>query len=150
MDNVRHNLDKICQEEMVRLGIKDPARFRNAYIRVALGKISEEQFLNEQGVDVKNSDRQRALILAEAQYYRQCMYASCTYFFADLDAHTTRYGLASAAYAIKLTADATGMDLSPDFRADLAVATGQRLADGTLITGGQIYDEIVESFRPRS
>lgn len=146
MDNLRFSLDDIYQREMSRRGILNALELRDGYIDVILGKIAEEKFLAGRDIRLNSEEAQGVLKLVEAQYYRQCMYASCTYFFAELDALTTRYGVANAAYAVQLTLKATGIDLSQDFRKDLSIATGQRIADGAPITGDQIYDEIVSSF----
>jgi hypothetical protein len=55
------------------------------------------------------------------------------------------YGIANAAYAIKLTREATGTDLGADFRRYLAAATSQTKA-GEPISGADLYDEVLRQF----
>ncbi len=142
LDNLRFVLDDVYHEETKRIGGIDPLALRDAYIGVVLGDIPPGKFLREQGVDLSSDATARLLKLVEAQYYRQCMYASCAFFFPKLDAHTTRYGIANAAYAIRLTQIATGIDLAPDFRQDLRVAVERNNANGDIVTGAEIFDEI--------
>jgi hypothetical protein len=80
------------------------------------------------------------LALLEAQFYRQRMYASCTFFFDDLDRHEPRYAIANGVRALALTRYATGDDLSHGFRRDLQVARSQRTGS----TAADILNEILE------
>ncbi|HEC22624.1 MAG TPA: DUF3536 domain-containing protein [Chloroflexi bacterium] len=141
-DNLRCEIDGIYREEVERLGDVDPLALRDAYIEVKLGYTPAEKFLSERGIDLTGEAASRLLKLVEAQYYRQAMYASCTYFFGELTALSTRYGIASAAYAIRLTREAVGVDLAHGFRRDLSVATGRDPATGEPITGADIFDEV--------
>lgn len=147
MDNLRFGLDTIYQQEVKGVdGGIDPIELRDAYIRVVLGLTPKEQFLKEQEVDVSAETARRLSKLIEAQYYRQQMYASCAFFFPELDALSTRYGIANAAYSIKLTQEATGTDLSREFRRDLAIAAGDSLRSGQPITGADVFDEVMVEF----
>ncbi|MBN1310719.1 MAG: DUF3536 domain-containing protein [Anaerolineae bacterium] len=142
MDNLRTEIDGLYRQEMSKIDGVDPVTLRDAYIKVVLGSTPRERFLQEEEVDVSGKDTERLLKLLEAQYYRQCMYASCTYFFPPLDSHTTRYGIANAAYAIKLSYEATGVDLSPNYRRDLSVAVGEDEDTGKPVYGDRIFDEL--------
>jgi alpha-amylase/alpha-mannosidase (GH57 family) len=142
MDNLRIEIDGIYRQETSKLNGIDATRLRDEYIKVVLGSTPKEQYLQEEEVDASGEDSERLLKLLEAQYYRQRMYASCTYFFGLLDSHTTRYGIANAAYAIKLVSEATGIDLSPNYRYDLSIATGQETDSGDPIRGDQMFDQI--------
>jgi alpha-amylase/alpha-mannosidase (GH57 family) len=142
MDSLRVEIDELYRQEIGRIDGVDPIALRDAYIKVVLGSIPRQRFLLEEEVDVRGEDAERLLKLLEAQFYRQRMYASCTYFFPLLESHTTRYGIANAAYAIKLTHDATSVDLSPNYRQDLSVAVGEEEDTGKPIRGDQIFDEL--------
>jgi hypothetical protein len=142
MDNLRGELDGIYTQEVGKLDGVDPFALRDAYIKVVLGYVPPAEFLKEQEVEVDGEGAERLLKLVEAQYYRQRMYASCAFFFSELDALTPRYGIANAAYAIKKTFDATGIDLAPDFRRDLSVVVGQSRNSEQPITGADLFDEI--------
>jgi len=145
MDNLRHEIDGVYEAETRRMAGKSGIQLRDAYIDVALGLAPGADFLRRQEIDLPEAESRRLLALVEAQYYRQCMYASCTWFFPDLDSHTTRYGIASAAYAIKRVREATGIDLSGEFRRDLSIATGSEIKTGLPIDGALIYDDLVEA-----
>lgn len=144
-DVLRIQLDAIYTREVTRLGAGDPLALRNAYIAAVLGDVPRERFLNERGIRLNKEAAERLLKLVEAQYYLQCMYASCTYFFPDLDALTTRYGITNAARAIQLTREATGEDLSAEFRADLKFATALSQKTNEPITGADLFDEAVQA-----
>lgn len=142
LNELRGAVDGVYQDETTRLQIDDPARLRDAYFKVVLGYVSPEDFLKEQEVEVDGADASRLLKLVEAQYYRERMYASCAFFFPRLDELTPRYGIANAAYAIKLTLDATQIDLAPQFQRDLRVAVGQDKETGKPVTGADLFDEV--------
>ncbi len=143
-DNARAELDDIYQDFVRRLDGVDAFALRNAYIEVVLGRIPREAFLASQSVSADGDTAERLLTLVEAQFYRQRMYTSCTFFFAELDTHSTVYGIANAAYAIKLTREATGIDLSAQFRRDLRLAAGHAREGGQLITAADLYDEVLK------
>lgn len=142
LDNLRSELDSLYQADATQAGA-DPFALRDAYIHVVLGEIVGEALLGEHGLELKRDRADRLLKLVEAQFYRQRMYASCTFFFPELDSHTMRYGIANAAYAIRLTREATGADLGEDFRHDLAVATQAESPNGRRLDAATIYDQVV-------
>ncbi len=146
LDNVRFELDAIYRDYVEEVGGVDPLALRNAYIDVVLGTVTPDKFLEAQGVVLGGDKAASLLKLVEAQFYRQRMYASCTFFFADLTALTTLYGIANAAYAVRLTKEATGIDCAGDFRRDLSIATERDERTGELITGADLYDEVVGVF----
>ena len=148
LDNLRHVVDVIYRDETQRMNVSDPLALRDAFIKVVLGHTPPEAFLKEQEVDVSPDDQARLYRLVEAQYFRQRMYASCTFFYADIDDLSTRYGIASAAGVIRLIQDAVGDDLSSDFRTDLRLAHGTDKDTNTTITGRDIYDDIVSELQP--
>ncbi len=147
LDNLRFELDGRYLDEVKNLPGVDPFALRDAYIRVVLGITPAAEFLKEQEIDLPADKVARLTKLIEAQFYRQQMYASCTFFFSSLDALTTHYGIANAAYAIRLTQEATGDDLSPNFRRDLSIATGHSRTTGKPISGADIFDQLVAEFQ---
>jgi len=150
MDNLRFELDHIYYDELKAVDSSaDPIGLREGYIKVALGSISSAEFLKSQEVDANKTESNRLMKLVEAQFYRQRIYTSCAFFFPDLDALSTRYGIANAAYAIKLTKEATENDLLPSFRRDLSIASGPDWENGQRITGAEILDQ-VQSEMPNS
>jgi hypothetical protein len=64
------------------------------------------------------------------------MYASCAFFFEDLNRDEPRYAIANAVRALMLTRQATGEDLSHSFRRDLGIA----MSGETGITGADLFD----------
>jgi alpha-amylase/alpha-mannosidase (GH57 family) len=145
MDNLRFEIDSIYEQEVAKLDNVSPFALRNGYIDVILGNLPREAFLKAHQVSLSGEDTMRMSRLVEAQYYRQCMYASCVYFFAALGSYTTRYGIANAAYAIQLTHEATGIDLGPQFKRDLAIAVGIDALTAEAVRGSDIFDEVKAS-----
>ncbi len=143
LDNVCFELDGIYKDFAGSIDGVDPLALRNAYIDVVLGKVAYGQFLKEQSITAKDNRAKPLMKLVEAQYYRQRMYASCVFFFPELNAHSTIYGIANAAYAIKLTREATGTDLSANFRRDLSIAVQRDAKTGQLVVGSNLFDEVM-------
>lgn len=139
LDNLACDLDAVYVDEARRLGI-DPWSLRDGYIAVVLGQATPEEYLSGNGLAHLTGEQASRLIrLLEAQFYRQRMYASCTFFFDDLDRHEPTYAIANAARALQLTQQATGEDLSHRFRRDLGVAVSPR----TGRTGADLFDKVV-------
>ena len=119
----------------------DPWPLRDDYIAVILDQVDGPAFLAAHGLGhLGEAKSKRLLALLEAQVYRQRMYASCTFFFEDLDRHEPRYAIANAVRALALTRYATGEDLSHSFHRDLQVATSHKTGH----TAADILDEILE------
>jgi len=140
LDNLACDLDQVYVCEAQRLGL-DPWPLRDDYIAVVLGQVDGPDFLTGNGLDhLGGADTRRLLWLLEAQFHRQRMYASCTFFFDDLERHEPRYAIANAARAIVLTRHATGQDLTAGFRRDLGVAVSGRSER----TGADLLNETLE------
>lgn len=138
LDNLASDLDQIYVCEAQQLAF-DPWPLRDRYIDVVLGKVTGEAFLSRNGLGhLMSEETERLLRLLRAQFHRQRMYVSCTFFFGELDRYEPRYAIANAARALALTGQATGNDLSNGFRRDLSVVTGSKSA----LTGVDIYDSI--------
>lgn len=142
LDNARYELDDAYHDFVTEHvpGV-DPYDLRNGYIEVVLGEVDNDEYLQWRGVDLPADIAERLMVLLCAQFFRQRMYASCTYFFAELDSLSTIYGIANAAYAIKLTREATGIRVASNFRRDLSVVTMQ-LDDREPINGADLYDQL--------
>ncbi len=139
LDNLACDLDQVYVCEAQRLGL-DPWPLRDDYIAVVLGQVGGLAFLSGNGLArLSSEEAQRLLALLEAQFHRQRMYASCTFFFDDLDRHEPCYAIANGIRAITLTRQATGDDLSNGFRRDLRVAVSGK----TGRTGADVLDEIL-------
>lgn len=125
--------------------IRDPWRLRDEYIHVVLGAMEAPALLREFADRPLPSDVERRLLLAlQAQVHRQRMFASCGWFFEDLDGLEPRLVIRQAARAIELIEQATGVDLATGYRRALALARSGRTGK----TGAQIFDEIWAA-RPR-
>jgi len=140
LDNLACDLDAVYMSEAKRLGA-DAWSLRDGYNVVILGKVDGPTFLAEKGLtnlDLRQQDRLLALL--EAQFHRQRMYASCTFFFDDLERLEPHYAIANGVRALALTRYATGEDLLHAFCRDLRVAVSER----TGCTGADILDDILE------
>lgn len=119
--------------------VQDPWRLRDEYIHVVLGTADAPSLLREFADRPLSSEAERRLLLAlQAQVHRQRMFASCGWFFEDLDRLEPRLVIRQAARAIECIQEAAGVDLATGFRRALALARSAR----TGRTGAQIFDEI--------
>ena len=126
LDNLACDLDHVYVRRAERLGAS-PWKLRDAYIAVVLGQMEGSKLLAEHGLShLKTEETQRLLTLLEAQFHRQRMYASCTFFFEELERLEPRYAIANGIRALALTLYATGEDLSHSFRRDLGMAVSTR------------------------
>jgi hypothetical protein len=139
LDNLACDLDQAYVCEAQRLGLA-PWPLRDSYIAVILGQVDCHTFLSENDLGhLPQREQQRLLWLLEAQFYRQRMYASCAFFFEDLDRLEPRYAIANGVRALALTLYATGEDLSHSFKRDLGVASSSK----TGRTAADIFDEMI-------
>jgi len=141
LDNLANCLDDVYLDFTHDLAV-DPWSLRELYYRVRLGQMTEGQLLHEFGLGRLASRQAGALLsLLLAQFHRQRMYVSSSFFFDDLDRAEPRYAIANGARAILLTAEASDGDLAAAFRRDLAQAMSSR----TGRTGAQILDDVLAS-----
>jgi hypothetical protein len=139
MDRLAGGVNALYQVEC-RRWIDRPWALRNSYISVVLGRTDGARLVQQfSAVPVSGADVLRISRLLEAQRYCQAMYTSCGWFFEDLSRIETRSNIAYASMAIELVRLATGIDLAPDFRSDLAAARSWITDE----TGRDIYDRIV-------
>ena len=140
LDNLACDLDQVYLCETQRLGLA-PWSLMDDYIAVVLGQVDSRAFLSTKGLShLRQQEQNRLLALLKAQFHRQRMYASCTFFFEDLDRHEPCYAIANSARALVLTRYATGDDLSHGFRRDLGMA----VSSITGRTGADIFDQVLE------
>lgn len=136
LDNLASSIDEALRIEARAAGA-DPWQLRDRYFEVFLGRSGWPEFQAEHGLShLPTAQAERLRNLLAAQFYRQRMYVSCTFFFEDLDRPEPRYSLANALCGLQFVRRATGEDLGPAFRRDLATAvsavsgkTGQQLLD---------------------
>ncbi len=139
LDNLASDLDQVYMCELKHLGI-DAWSLRDDYITVVLKQMDGPAFLAEHSLGhLSNLEAQRLLGLLEAQFYRQRMYASCTFFFEDLNRLEPRYAIANGVRAMALALYVTRDDLSHSFRRDLSVA----VSESSGRTGADIFDEMI-------
>src|SRR5207237_380365 len=72
----------------------DPWAARDAYLPVRNGWEPLESFWAQHGKQRDSRFVQRTLLLLEAQYYQQCSFTSCGFFFEDLDRIEPRNNIA--------------------------------------------------------
>jgi len=137
-DNLSANLDEAFID-FTRPFTSNPWQLREDYFRVRLGQITESEYLRDVGLNGLKAEQARGLLrLLLAQFHRQRMYVSCTFYFEDLDRPEPRYGIANALRAILLTTEATGREFVEGFRQDLKPAVSNKNG----LTGAQILAEV--------
>jgi alpha-amylase/alpha-mannosidase (GH57 family) len=120
--------------------LRDPWAARDAYLPVHNGWESLGSFWMQQGkAFVDASLMQRTLLLLEAQYYQQCSFTSCGFFFEDLDRIEPRNNIAFARRSISLIWQALGIDLQPEFVSDLQSVKSWRTPG---LTGADVYRQL--------
>jgi hypothetical protein len=139
VDNLAAWVDEVYLDYVRELKV-DPWSLRTDYFRVRLGQETESEFLRDAGLaDLPAAAASGLLALLLAQFYRQRMYVSSTFYFEDLDRPEPRYGIANALRSILLVRDATGRDYVDAFRQDLKLAISNKTAK----TGAQVLDEVL-------
>jgi hypothetical protein len=139
LDNLACDLDAVYVDETRTLGL-NPWRLRDDAIAIVLGQVDGMAYLSGNGVGhLTQEQARRLLLLLEAQLYRQRMYASCAFFFEDLERLEPRYAIGNAVRAIALTRYATGDDLCHGFRRDLRVPVSGRSGR----SAAEIFDTIL-------
>jgi alpha-amylase/alpha-mannosidase (GH57 family) len=139
MDRLSGGINALYQIECRDL-IDKPWALRNSYINVILDKTDTSHLLRQfSSTAIPTAKAVRLSRLLEAQRYCQAMYTSCGWYFEDLSRIETRNNIGYASMAIEQARLATGVDLSSDFRSDLAAARSW-ISDEA---GKDIYDRIV-------
>lgn len=122
----------------------DPWSLRVDYFRVCLGALSPSEFLRDARLTHLSAEKSQTLLnLLQAEFFRQRMYVSCTFYEDALDAAEPRYGIANAVRAALLVTRATGADFLPALRKDMLGVTSSKTSQ----TGAHVLDEIVAHAR---
>ncbi len=138
-DNLANWVDEAYLDFTRALAI-EPWKLREDYLRVRMGQQTGSEFLRAAGLAHLSAQSAAHLLdLLLAQFFRQRMYVSCTFYFEDLDRPEPRYGIANALRAILLVAAATQRDYLEAFRQDLKLAVSNKNAK----TGAQLLDEVL-------
>jgi hypothetical protein len=132
-----NQIDKIYTKKMMGYHI-NPWRLRNSYIHVMLGKqpVSDLIYQNA-GRKLSEDEVQQVQLLLKAQWERQRIFTSCTWFFDDFSRIEPRNSIAYAAHAVHLTYLATGVDLADPVRDDLKYVSSQK----TSLRGDTIFQK---------
>jgi Domain of unknown function (DUF3536)/Glycosyl hydrolase family 57 len=129
-------------EQYAGKALRDPWAARDAYLPVREGWEPVESFWQQHGTDQHPLMVQRTLLLLEAQYYGQCSFTSCGFFFEDLDRIEPRNNIAFARRAISLIWQAlgvVGIGLQADFISDLRSVKSWRVPT---LTGADVYRQL--------
>ena len=119
--NLGAQLDAIFIHETAPL-LADPWAARDGYLGLRNGWLRADDFWARYGVNGARpapAQAEHVRQLLEAQYFGQCMYTSCGFFFEDLERIEPRNDIAFARRALSLVWQATGIDLQCDFLRDL-------------------------------
>ncbi|HZR39912.1 MAG TPA: DUF3536 domain-containing protein [Ktedonobacteraceae bacterium] len=120
----------------------DPWGARNDYLALRNGWVTPKTFWARHGKGHHQPTTPqlawRTQLLLEAQYYQQCSFTSCGFFFEDVDRIEPRNDIAFARRAISLIWQALGIDLQRDFVNDLSAAKSWR----TRWTGADLYKQL--------
>jgi hypothetical protein len=139
-DHLANRLDDLFLVTAQSAGA-DAWRLRENFIRVRLGQLSGEQLLKDVGPKKISAAQTTSLLkLLQAQFHRQRMYTSAAFFYDDVDRAETRLAVADAVCAIQLNHQATNIDLSATFRADLEEAVSSQSGR----TGANVLEEVLE------
>jgi alpha-amylase/alpha-mannosidase (GH57 family) len=119
LNRLAYQVDKIYVETLESHHI-NPWKLRNAYIHTVLGQVPLVDLIHQQVGRRLDADTQiKIYLLLKAQWERQRMFTSCGWFFDDFSRIEPRNNVAYAAQAIRLTAKASGVNLTDQLMADL-------------------------------
>ena len=124
MTRLATRLDTLYDAAARRL-LGDPWIAEEEYIWVRLGATTRDQFWARHGRGQKAGER-RAFGLLEAQYYRHLMFASCAWFFEDLDRIEPRNAIGYGLRALREAERVHKLDLLSAYVSDLRGARSTR------------------------
>ncbi len=114
LNHLGDQLNQVFQQEFQNF-TQHAFELRHRYIHVLLGQVSLDDLLQTFiHKPLTTSERQRLVLLLEAQFERQRMFTSCGWFFDDFDRIEPQNNIAYAAHACWLTYKATGIDLATE------------------------------------
>ncbi|HUE75781.1 MAG TPA: DUF3536 domain-containing protein [Chloroflexota bacterium] len=118
----------------------DPWLALEDYLSVRTGTVSWADFSQRHNArSIESLDHSILVGFFEAQYHRQIMFMSCSYFFEDLDRLEPRAAIARAARAISLIEASSNIKLTNSFVSDLAHARSNR----SPLTGADLYRQVL-------
>lgn len=113
LSKIGRQVDRLYQAALDSYPV-DPWELRDEYIRVKLGEVQMEHFLESKvGRKLEEAEWKRLELLLSAQFERQRAFTSCGWFFEDFDRIEPRNNVAYMAQAAWLTSLASGVDLLP-------------------------------------
>lgn len=142
LDALQEKLDEVFMRESP-IALMDPYGAIDDYIEVILDRSREntEAFLSKRARrELSEAEKVNVWRLLEMQRYARLIYTSCGWFFDDISNIETVKIIEYAARAIQLARDVSGVDLEPQFLADLAKAPGSQ---AHLANGAKVYYELV-------
>ena len=105
-------------EPAARKLLNDPWIAEEEYIWVRLGATSRDDFWRRHARSLKHGKR-RSFALLETQYYRHLMFASCAWFFEDLDRIEPRNAIGYGLRALREAERLHDLDLLTAYAGDL-------------------------------
>ena len=139
LNSLATEIDALTERELRPL-LRDVWRSRDRYIWVWLGETVAQDYLSQAALRTLTTDEEeRVMRLMEAQYWRQCMFTSCPFFWQDPSRLESQHNMACASRAIDLVRQAVGVSLEPLFRSGLS----RVLSHQTGQTGEQIYKRLL-------
>ncbi|MEK6289590.1 MAG: DUF3536 domain-containing protein [Acidobacteriota bacterium] len=143
LDALQEKLDEVFQRES-SIPLVDPYAAVDDYIEVILDRSCEnsDAFLSKRARrELSEAEKVNVWRLLEMQRYARLIYTSCGWFFDDISNIETVKIIEYAARAIQLARDVSGVDLEPQFIADLEKAPGNK---PHLANGATVYKELVK------
>jgi alpha-amylase/alpha-mannosidase (GH57 family) len=136
-EHLATEIDRVF-EDVCRPFCDDPWDLRDEYVDVLLGEIKPKEFLNSFANSALGVPEGKVLMrLLDAQDNRMKMFVSDAWFFEEFDRLEPRNAIHFATYAAFQVKKAVGVDLTPQFREELA----QVKSDSTGRKGQQIFNE---------
>jgi hypothetical protein len=105
--------------------LRDPWQAELEYVQVRLGAESRDAFWSRHARR-EGPVEEAAFTLLDAQYYRHVMFASCAWFFEDLDRIEPRNGIGYGLRALRLAESVHHVDLMAAYANDLRRAVSWR------------------------
>ena len=143
LDALHSNLDAVFERASSSL-LKEPWAALEDYIQVILnrsGATRDAFLLKHAQRGLSDTEQVNVWRLLEMQRHAALMYTSCGWFFDDVSNIETVKIIEYAARSIQLAREVSGVDLEPQFIADLEKATGNK---SHRADGARVYNEIVK------
>ena len=143
LDALHAKLDIVFEHSSGSL-LTDPWAALDGYVAVILdrGGQNREAFLSKHtNRALSDSEKVNVWRLLEMERHAALMYTSCGWFFDDISNIETAKIIEYAARAIQLARDVAGVDLEPQFVADLEQAPGNKTH---FANGAKVYEEVVK------